>query len=222
MVIWWLCISRSGETETFDILSWIWSWRSQSIFPLNDKDLNSGIFHIWCKFGNPCLSGLWVIVPTNFQTINWVELDFKVEFDLESQGRLLPNTIGTLTKVFSIFGPNLVILAWTGPELSRGQASDWYTDTQTYRCRQRHYPQGENWPRVTMLLYVYAVCVYIWFPLMVVFRGFSCALIAIYHNSLNVDLHLILWETLVYINITDRPQSGGSKVLHRAWKWKLS
>ena len=41
-------------------------------------------------------------------------------------------TIGTLTKVFCIFGPNLAILAWTGPELSRGQASDWHTDRQTH------------------------------------------------------------------------------------------
>ena len=43
--------------------------------------------------------------------------------------------MGTLTKVFCIFGPNLVILAWTGPELSHGQASDYRThrrmDTQT-------------------------------------------------------------------------------------------
>ena len=45
-------------------------------------------------------------------------------------------TIGKLTKVFCILGPNLVILAWTGPELSCGQASDYRThgrtDTQTH------------------------------------------------------------------------------------------
>ena len=35
-----------------------------------------------------------------------------------------PKTIGILTKVFYTYGPNLVILAWTGDELSRGQASD--------------------------------------------------------------------------------------------------
>ena len=28
-----------------------------------------------------------------------------------------PQTIGTLTKVFCIFGPNLVIIPWTGDEL---------------------------------------------------------------------------------------------------------
>ena len=32
-------------------------------------------------------------------------------------------------KVFCIFGPNLVILAWTGPGLSRGQTSDWHRQT---------------------------------------------------------------------------------------------
>ena len=33
--------------------------------------------------------------------------------------------------MFCIFGPNLVILAWTGPEFSREQASGWYTHTHT-------------------------------------------------------------------------------------------
>ena len=64
-----------------------------------------------------------------------VTFDFEVEFDLEGQGQSPPKTIGILTKVFYTYGPNLVILAWTGDELSRGQASDYRThgrtDTQT-------------------------------------------------------------------------------------------
>ena len=60
---------------------------------------------------------------------------FEVEFDLEGQGQSPPKTIGILTKVFYTYGANLVILAWTGVELSRGQASDYRThgrtDTQT-------------------------------------------------------------------------------------------
>ena len=60
-----------------------------------------------------------------------VNSDFEVKFDLEGQGQLPPKTIGTLTKVFCIFGPNLAILAWTGPKLSRGQACDWHTHTHT-------------------------------------------------------------------------------------------
>ena len=66
---------------------------------------------------------------------NGVTFDFEVKFDLEGQGQSPPKTIGILTKVFYTCGPNLVILAWTGDELSRGQASDYRThgrtDTQT-------------------------------------------------------------------------------------------
>ena len=61
------------------------------------------------------------------QAQNGVNLDFQVKFDLESQGWSVHKTKGTLTNVFCIFGPNLMILAWMGPELSRGQASDWHT-----------------------------------------------------------------------------------------------
>ena len=35
-----------------------------------------------------------------------------------------PTTTGILTKVFSTSDPNLVALAWTGDELSRGQAQN--------------------------------------------------------------------------------------------------
>ena len=44
------------------------------------------------------------------QTQNRVHLKFQVKFDLEGQGRSVHKTIGTLTKVFCIIGPNLVIL----------------------------------------------------------------------------------------------------------------
>ena len=63
------------------------------------------------------------------------KIENEVKFDLEGQGQSPPKTIGILTKVFYTYGPNLVILAWTGDELSRGQASDYRThgrtDTQT-------------------------------------------------------------------------------------------
>ena len=77
---------------------------------------------------------------------NGVNSDFEVKFDLEGQGQLPLKTIGALTKVFCIFGPNLAILAWTGPELSRGQAIDWHTDrqTHTHRRRQRQYPKAKT------------------------------------------------------------------------------
>ena len=66
------------------------------------------------------------------QAQNRVNFDFEVKFDLEGQGQSPPKTIGILTKVFYIYGPNLVILADTGHELSRGQARDWHTDGHTH------------------------------------------------------------------------------------------
>ena len=70
---------------------------------------------------------------------------FDLKFDLEGQGRSLHKTIGTLNKLFCTFASNLVILAWTGPELSHGQASDWYRLTQTQAMT---IPEGQNWPCV--------------------------------------------------------------------------
>ena len=42
-----------------------------------------------------------------------------------------------------------MILAWTGPKLSRGQASDWHTQTQTH-TQEKTIPEGQNWPLVKM------------------------------------------------------------------------
>ena len=80
------------------------------------------------------------------QAQNGVNFDFDLKFDLEGQGWLAPKTIGTLTKVFCIFGPNLVILAWIGDELSHGQTW-WRTDGQTGATT---IPEGQNWPQVKM------------------------------------------------------------------------
>ena len=65
---------------------------------------------------------------------NGVNFDFEVKFYLEGQSQSPPKTIGILTKVFHTYGPNLVILAWTGDELSRGQTwwrTDWQTEATT-------------------------------------------------------------------------------------------
>ena len=59
-------------------------------------------------------------------------IDFEVKFDLEGQCQSPPKTIGILTKVFYIYGLNLVILAEMGHELSRGQTYDWHTDRHTH------------------------------------------------------------------------------------------
>ena len=87
------------------------------------------------------------------QAQNGVNFDFEVKFDLEGQGQSPQKTIGILTKVFYTFGPNLLILARTGPELSRGQAIDAQTDTHTHghihtQTQAMTIPEGQNWPRV--------------------------------------------------------------------------
>ena len=64
---------------------------------------------------------------------NGVNFDFEVKFDLEGQGQSLPKTKVILTKVFYMYGPNLVILAERGDELSHGQARDWRTGGHTHR-----------------------------------------------------------------------------------------
>ena len=88
------------------------------------------------------------------QAQNGVNFDFEVKFDLEGQGPSPPKTIEILTKVFYTFCPNLAILAWTGPELLRGQASDWRTNwhthtrthTHTHRRRRWQYPKAKTGP----------------------------------------------------------------------------
>ena len=50
--------------------------------------------------------------------------DFENKLNLTCQAQSTPKTIGILTKVLSTFGPNLVALAWTGDELSPGQAQN--------------------------------------------------------------------------------------------------
>ena len=141
----------------------------------------NNIFSGWYKIGfeikneierqgqsNPKLSGilrgLRCIIGPNLEILSWIDGDwwhgqaqnmaifyFEVKFDLEVQGQLTPKTIGILTKVFCSSGPNLVILAWTGDKLSRGQASDYRTHRRTHRQTQATtIPEGQNWPRVKM------------------------------------------------------------------------
>ena len=76
-------------------------------------------------------------------------LTLKLNLTLKVKVNHPPKTIGILTKVFYTYGANLVILAWTGVELSRGQASDYRTDGRTHRQTQATtIPEGQNWPRV--------------------------------------------------------------------------
>ena len=62
---------------------------------------------------------------------------------------IVPQNNRDFSQGLYISGPYLVILAWTGDELSRGQARDHRThgrmDTQTQATT---IPEGQNWPRV--------------------------------------------------------------------------
>ena len=119
VVIWWWYISSSGETWKFDFLSQIWPWSSRSIAPQNNRVLNQGILQLWSKFGGPSLNGWGVIARTSSK---WGKFWFEVKFDHEGQGQSPPKTIGILNKIFYTSAPNLVILAWMGDKLSRGQS----------------------------------------------------------------------------------------------------
>ena len=91
----------------------------------------------------------WLIARTNSQAQNGVNVDFKVQFDLEGQGQWTPKTIGILTKVFCISGL-IVIVAWAGEKLSSGQTDDWrtHTHTHTHTDAGDAIPEGHNWSRV--------------------------------------------------------------------------
>ena len=65
--------------------------------------------NVFCTFGPNLVILAWTGDELSCrQAQNGVTFDFEVEFDLESQGQSLPKTIGILTKVFYIYGPNLV------------------------------------------------------------------------------------------------------------------
>ena len=115
---------------------------------------------------SPKLVGIWTVLRCIFvpnleivtsiagglwheQAQNGVNFYFGVQFDLEGHNQSSYKTIQILTKVFYISDPNLVILTWTGDELSRGQAVGWrtHTDTHTDRRRQWHerqYPKAKT------------------------------------------------------------------------------
>ena len=151
-------------------------WSHSSICNKNDAN---NIFSGWYKIGfeikneiegqgqsSPKFSGilrvLRCIIGPNLEILSWIGAEwwhgqaqnmaifyFEVKFDLEVQGQLPPKTIWILTKVFCFSSPNLVILAWTGDKLSRGQASDYRTHRRTHRQTQASTtPEGQNWPRV--------------------------------------------------------------------------
>ena len=120
-------------------------------YPKINRNLNSAKMHVWSKFWNLDFNQSWLIARTNSQTQNGVNFDFKVKFDLEGEGQSPLKTEDILTKVFDTNGPNLVILAWTGDELSRRQIwwwtdgrTDWRTDSGNNNTRRPKLASGKN------------------------------------------------------------------------------
>ena len=62
---WWVMVQTSSKWGEIWLSSWIWPWRSWSIIPKNNRDLNQCVLHLWSKFGDPSLNEWWVIVRTN-------------------------------------------------------------------------------------------------------------------------------------------------------------
>ena len=74
--------------------------------------------------------------------------DFENKLNLTCHAQSTPKTTGILTNVFSTSDPNLVALAWTGDELSRGQTW-WRTDGRTDgQTQATTIPGGQYWPWV--------------------------------------------------------------------------
>ena len=73
-------------------------------------------------------------------------LTFKVKFDLEGQGQLFPKTIRILTKVFCTSGPNLMVLASTGDELSHRQAQN--AVNFDFEVKFDHEGHGQSPPKI--------------------------------------------------------------------------
>ena len=63
---WWVMAWTSSEWGKFWLWSSIWPWRSRSVIPQNNRDLNQGLLHLWSKFGDPSLNGWWVIAQTSW------------------------------------------------------------------------------------------------------------------------------------------------------------
>ena len=80
--------------------------------------------HLGC--GTDSVSSVFLQVSQIFQRrkSDANKQDIENKLNLTCHAQSTPNTTWILTKVFSTSGPNLVALAWTGDELSRGQAQN--------------------------------------------------------------------------------------------------
>ena len=199
---------------------------SSSINPQNNRDLNQGILHLWSKFLGPSLNGWWVIAWTcskwsKFWLWSWIW-----PWRLRS---ITPKTIGILTKVFYIYGPNLVILAETGHELSRGQARDWRTDGHTHtdagndNIRRPKLASGKNAIFLKTSLKVHS-CEYCRTQLMISQHWFGQCLGAFRQQAItwtNTHLDLLQWVIGPWTKSTAFYQTKWPKLSRRSSKYIL-
>ena len=75
---------------------------------------------------------------------------FKIENEIEDQDQSIPKLIGILTQVFCTFGLNLVVLAWTGDELSCRQAQNGVTFD--FEVKFDLEGQGQSPPKTIVIL----------------------------------------------------------------------
>ena len=62
---WWVMVRTSSQWGKVGIWPNIWPWRSRSIAPQNNRDINQVILHLLAKFGDLSLNASRVIVRTN-------------------------------------------------------------------------------------------------------------------------------------------------------------
>ena len=121
--------------------------------PKINRNLNSGILHLWPKFGDPSLTRWWVIVPTSSK---WGNFWFEVKFDLEGQGQSPPKNNRDLNQVRLHLWSKFVDPSLNGwwviahsskclPHTQTDGRTDGHTDRQTQATT---IPEGQNWPRV--------------------------------------------------------------------------
>ena len=55
----------SWKRDKFGFSSWIWPWRSRSIAPQNNRDLNQVLLHLFFKFGGSSLNVWWFMARTS-------------------------------------------------------------------------------------------------------------------------------------------------------------
>ena len=62
---WWVMAWASSKCGKFGISSEIWPWRSRSIAPQNNRDLNQVVLHLLAKFGGSSLNAWWFMARTS-------------------------------------------------------------------------------------------------------------------------------------------------------------